>query len=325
MNRGRGDKMNAVAPLKIARALLPAAVLAFSWNAARAQSPDPDNRTVALAQVLVKAAQARSSAPKPVIPDDPWERVSAPTGGAPESIGYYSAGCLRGAVQLALSGSGYEVMRPSRDRYFGHPSLIDFIRTLSQDVLGHRLHTLLIGDMGQPRGGPTMSGHASHQTGLDVDIWFLQLPEGAALSEKDRESLNAPQMINGDFDGLTKQWETSEMDILKLASEQPRVERIFVNPSIKQALCDAHQGENWLSKLRPEIGHGDHFHVRLKCFPEDARCKAQDPVPETDGCDQTLAHWFTPEMRAEVKYKREHPSPPTMPTLPPLCQQVLAE
>ncbi len=36
--------------------------------------------------------------------------------------------------------------------------------------------TVLIGDMGMPAGGRFNGGHASHQTGLDVDI-FLQLPK----------------------------------------------------------------------------------------------------------------------------------------------------
>jgi hypothetical protein len=32
---------------------------------------------------------------------------------------------------------------------------------------------LYIGDISQPRGGPMTSGHASHQIGLDADIWML--------------------------------------------------------------------------------------------------------------------------------------------------------
>jgi len=32
--------------------------------------------------------------------------------------------------------------------------------------------------LGQPRGGPTLSGHRSHQTGLDVDILVFAIKTG---------------------------------------------------------------------------------------------------------------------------------------------------
>ena len=38
------------------------------------------------------------------------------------------------------------------------------------------LPVFYVGDMAQPRGGPLPFGHASHQTGLDVDIWFTLTP-----------------------------------------------------------------------------------------------------------------------------------------------------
>jgi penicillin-insensitive murein DD-endopeptidase len=36
---------------------------------------------------------------------------------------------------------------------------------------------LLIGDMAQPRGGPMITGHESHQIGLDADIWLTPMPD----------------------------------------------------------------------------------------------------------------------------------------------------
>ena len=48
-----------------------------------------------------------------------------------------------------------------------------YIEKLSQDAAKlDGWPGLLIGDMSQPRGGPMVSGHASHQIGLDVDIWL---------------------------------------------------------------------------------------------------------------------------------------------------------
>ena len=67
-------------------------------------------------------------------------------------------------------------MRTDQRRYFGHPDLLLFIQRLGNQVHNLGLGTVLIGDMGMPAGGRFNGGHASHQTGLDVDI-FLQLPK----------------------------------------------------------------------------------------------------------------------------------------------------
>src|SRR6516165_2279694 len=34
---------------------------------------------------------------------------------------------------------------------------------------------LLVGDISQPRGGPMITGHDSHQVGLDADIWLTPM------------------------------------------------------------------------------------------------------------------------------------------------------
>ena len=127
-----------------------------------------------------------------------WARLTTPVKGEAESIGKYNAGCLRGAASLPLEGQGYQVMRLSRHRYYGHPKLIEFIRHLGETAASQNFGTLLVGDLGQPRGGPTLNGHRSHQTGLDVDIWFL-LSEQAnrrLLTEDERETLNATSMVD---------------------------------------------------------------------------------------------------------------------------------
>ena len=103
-----------------------------------------------------------------------WSKISLPTYSvSAQSIGTYNAGCISGAVSVPINGTGYQVMRLSRNRAYGHPDLKHFIESLGQTAAKQQLGSLLIGDLGQPRGGPTLSGHRSHQTGLDVDIWFL--------------------------------------------------------------------------------------------------------------------------------------------------------
>ena len=50
-----------------------------------------------------------------------------------------------------------------------------------------------------------------------------------------------------------------------------------------------------MNKVRAYWGHNYHFHIRIKCPAGDAACEPQDPVPPGDGCDKSLAWWFTDE------------------------------
>jgi penicillin-insensitive murein endopeptidase len=197
-------------------------------------------------------------------------------------IGGYSGGCIDGAVPLPLAGEGFRVVRPERNRVFGHPQLIDSIRDLGARLSERRLPTLSIGDLGQPRGGPTPSGHASHQSGLDVDIWFVPPWVGRPLSMVDARR-KAPSPLFDD----------EMVTMLELAASDPRVERIFINPVLKRAICERSIGLDrvWLRKLRPWYGHDDHFHVRVACPADSPTCIAQEPLPPGDGCDQ-LSAWL---------------------------------
>lgn len=214
-------------------------------------------------------------------------------------------------------------MRLSRHRYYGHPNLIGFIQHLGRFSAEQKRGSLLIGDLGQPRGGPTLSGHRSHQSGLDVDIWFL-LSEQASnrqLTANERETWSAPSVVDMQNDTIDyRHWSLDQAKVLEAAARQPEVDRIFVNPSIKQELCttkSAGAGE-WLRKIRPWWKHDDHFHVRLKCPPHSPHCDSQEPLPAGDGCDASLAWWFSAEAKAPSK---NVPLPP--PPLPALCEQLL--
>jgi penicillin-insensitive murein endopeptidase len=255
---------------------------------------------------------------------NPWAAVttSADLGNGAQSIGTYNSGCLAGAEALPADGTGYQVMRLSRQRLYGHPALTWFIKNLGQSVAAQGFGTLLIGDLGQVRGGPTLSGHRSHQTGLDVDIWFLQsaAAQQRRLSPQERETLSASTVLAADGESLNPQhWSTVQAQILLLAVNMPEVDRIFVNPSIKRELCQQVSNRAALRKIRPWFKHDDHFHVRLKCPNNNQHCTAQEPLPAGDGCGTELAWWFSEEAK--------HPTPSktasTPPPLPVLCQTVL--
>jgi penicillin-insensitive murein endopeptidase len=113
-----------------------------------------------------------------------------------------------------------------------------------------------------------------------------------------------------------------QVALLKLVAEKPQVERIFVNPAIKKAICrDARGDRAWLSKIRPMYGHNYHFHIRLSCPAGEESCRAQEPPPQGDGCDKSLDWWFTDEA---LHPKPVPPSKPvTLAQLPPACRAVL--
>lgn len=218
-----------------------------------------------------------------------WGDVLKPNQGATQSIGFYSSGCLSGANTLPLDGPGYQVMRPSRNRYYGQPSTLQFIQNLGKTLSAFN-SGVLIGDISQPRGGPMVNGHASHQIGLDVDVWFWTHPQqnNRSLTLEERETLPFVSMLNANGLVDPAKFTAEQIQKLKLAATSPGVERIFVNPAIKTYLCATTPSADsaWLHALRPWVGHDEHFHVRLSCPKDSKLCVAQAPQPAGNGCEE---------------------------------------
>ncbi|MGJ0393271.1 MAG: penicillin-insensitive murein endopeptidase [Methylocystis sp.] len=299
-----------------------------------------DMRALGLAALLILGLASQASTqekgtldPKPLPPlpnpSDPKTpakelfgraRDSAPFG--PDPIGFYSKGCLAGGEQLPINGPHWQVMRLSRNRNWGHPELVRFLAGFSAKAAqASGWPGLLIGDMSQPRGGPMLTGHASHQIGLDADIWLTPMPS-RELTPGEREEMSATDVVRDDhLDVKPDVWSEGHLAVIRAAAMEPKVQRIFVNAAIKRAMCRVAQGESWMRKVRPMWGHNYHFHVRLFC-PEGSSCKDQDPTPVGDGCDQSLAWWFTDEALNPKKSGKSWP-PMTMAGLPPACREVL--
>ena len=294
---------------------------------------------LALAVSEAATAQEKGSLdPKPLPPlanpSDPatpakelFGRVNEPAEMAARSIGFYSHGCLAGAQALPVNGETWQVMRLSRDRFWGHPNLIRFLEHLSGRAPEQAgWPGILVGDMSQPRGGPMITGHASHQIGLDADIWLTPMPD-RRLTRQEREEMSARNMVREDGLDIDRSlWTPGHLAIIRAAARDPGVERIFVNAAIKKALCrDATGDRGWLHKVRPYYGHNYHFHVRIACPDGGGACEEQDPVPPGDGCDAaSLAWWFKPGVLHPRLNPHAKARPPlTMASLPPECRKVL--
>lgn len=245
---------------------------------------------------------------------------AAPEPGPAEAIGTYTRGCLRGAVQLPADGPNWQVMRPSRNRAWAHPALIAFIERLAERAAALvGWPGLLVGDIAQPRGGPMLTGHASHNLGIEADIWLTPMPP-RRLTTAERESISAIDLVQPNGLAVNPQtWRTDDAKLLELAAKSPGVERIFVNAAIKRELCrEAGPDRAWLRLIRPWWGHREHFHVRLACPAGDGQCRNPvPPPPPGDGCGRALAWWFTPEA---LHPKPGPPHPPVvLNDLPAAC------
>ncbi|WP_454633386.1 penicillin-insensitive murein endopeptidase [Bradyrhizobium cenepequi] len=226
-------------------------------------------------------------------------------------IGSYVKGCLAGAAQMPINGDTWQVMRLSRNRNWGHPAMIALLKRLS--IRAHKdagWPGILVGDIAQPRGGPALSGHASHQIGLDADIWLTPMPD-RRLSREDREDMSAVMMVRQDrLDVDPRVFTPSHVLVIRDAAQEPGVQRIFVNAAIKKALCREAKGDrSWLAKIRPWWGHDYHFHIRMRCPPGATECQGQPSQSEDEGCRPSdLAFWFSDAVL--------HPKPPPIPPRP---------
>lgn len=257
-------------------------------------------------------------------------KAKTPAALPPQAIGFYSRGCLAGALKIPANGPAWQAMRLSRNRHWGHPRLIAFLKRFALEVRAYDgWPGLLIGDISQPRGGPMLTGHHSHQLGLDVDIWLMPMPK-RRLSWRERETMSAVSVLAKDRISINpKVWSEAHFRVLRRAASYPEVERIFVHPAIKKALCETEKGDrSWLSKVRPWWGHHYHFHVRLKCPEDSPYCQPQKPPPKEDGCGEELAFWLKlvdPRRPKKPPKKPPKPRPPIfLDDLPEECQIVLA-
>jgi penicillin-insensitive murein endopeptidase len=269
----------------------------------------PDGGTVPDAGVV---APARSFDPR-------WSHVTMPRTGAPSSIGQPGSGCVQGAVALSLRGLGYVVAHPERHREYGHPSLIAYIHALVAVARRQKLGLVVIGDLGQPRGGPTPTGHRSHQNGLDVDIWYAS--PSPALSPGKEPLPPAPSVVDMRTSKMLPAWNKKVVKLVEAAAANPAVDRIFVHPAVKRALCqDKGARGPWLARLRPWWGHQDHFHVRLVCPVDSPDCVQPQPLPDGDGCAQ-VAWWFSED--AHTTAKKRGPPGERAPVMPEKCEALV--
>jgi penicillin-insensitive murein endopeptidase len=288
-------------------------------------------RKIVLSLLLLPALASAAQAQDPLAKQPAKNLFGAKKDGAAlaaRAIGFYSRGCLAGGVALPVNGQTWQAMRLSRNRNWGHPDLVAFVERFAARVPKiSNWSGILVGDLAQPRGGPMLTGHASHQIGLDADIWLTPMPN-RRLPADERETFPPQLMVRKDRRDIDPAvWTPGHVQVIRAAAEDPMVERVLVNAAIKKALCrDAGPNNRaWLSKVRPYWGHDYHMHIRIRCPKDSPDCKPQEPPGKEEGCGAELDWWFREAIvNPPPPKEKPKPKPPlTMAELPPACRDVL--
>lgn len=291
----------------------PPVPVAAKRAAPQAAAPKAPAAAATAADKSAKAKAAKDKKPQ-VLAKDLFGKAKSAADLTPRSIGWYAKGCLAGGVHLADAGPDWQTMRPSRNRAWGHPKLVALLKRLAAESKRDGWPGLLVGDISQPRGGPMLTGHASHQVGLDADLWLTPMPS-RVLTRREREDIQATSMLDKTSLSVDpKVFTPAHVELIKRAASYPLVERVFVHPAIKKALCKAAGKDRaWLHKVRPIWGHHYHFHIRIGC--PNGGCETQPPVKEDDGCGAELTNWLK-DVEASLKPKPKPPGP-EKPYVPP--------
>lgn len=292
-------------------ALIAVLLVGFPASAQETGSEESARRDAALASLAKDAARRV------------FGGMTSAAAGVPAVLGEYAKGCYRGGLQLPPTGKHWQVMRLSRNRNWGHPRLVSFLEKFAATAASETgWPGILVGDLSQPRGGPMLTGHASHQLGIEADIWLRPMPP-EPFSAEQVEVVRSLDLVRPDRKDVDpKAYTRQHLAILRAAAREPEVARVFVNAAIKKALCrDAGEDRSWLRKIRPAAGHTYHFHIRLACPAGESGCKDQAPPPPGDGCGKDLDYWFS----AAVLHPKPGPAarPLSVSDMPKECRELV--
>ena len=250
---------------------------------------------------------------------------TTPYPGPARIIGSDSAGCIAGAVRLPDTAPGMQTIRVSRSTFWGHPTVIAALQDLARRAQAAGLPDLYMNDLSLPRGGPLVGIHASHQRGVDADVWLDVAGPHPVLPIAQRETITPHTLVRPDGRGVDMTiWRPEHITLIRLAATEPGIDRVLVNPAIKQQLCTQVTGErSWLRRVRPWSGHATHMHLHFKCPAGQTECIDQPPPPEGDGCDASLAWWFEQRDKPAAKTSEAAPKPKPI-VLPAACRAIMA-
>lgn len=243
------------------------------------QTPDP---------VVTPAnpTQPNPDLPPKIISDD---LLQLPTGGLRpynQSIGFPNSGKLRNAtsiLEVQKTGNNselFEVVAPQREKHYGTYEMSQAIIASAKYFKEKYNRRLFVANTSLKNGGVSRP-HKSHQNGIDVDIAY---PSIAANVKFPVVATMKPRRF------YSQNYSTEKTFYLfknLFSNNQIKVDRIFIDDFIKNDLCAyaKKQGETigpdrelvkqMFENLQHIDGHGDHFHIRIKCSQVDSACRSR--------------------------------------------------
>ena len=225
------------------------------------------------------------------------------------SIGFYSKGCLAGGVGAADQRQDLAGDAAVAQSQLGPPEAGGVPRApVANKAPRLGWPGLLVGDMSQPRGGPMLTGHASHQVGLDADIWLTPMPNREFTRRRARRNV-------GDHGGRARpQGRRSEgLDAGAHRGDQGGRRGAGGRAHLRQrgdqegALPRGRRRPRLAATRCGRIGGTTIISMSASTAPADSPdCKPQTAVPAGDGCGKELDWWFTDAVL--------HPKPAPPPT-----------
>ena len=199
----------------------------------------------------------------------PPERFDVPAGGL--SIGRPQRGRIEHAVALPDS-PWYTLGDP--ERLWGSSHTIE---TLQRALAAMRHRTGFAGEIVigaiSLEGGRKFAPHRSHQSGRDVDIRLPLRPGLASRNDPHPEAIDWPAT-----------WE-----LVRALLDTEQVQFIFLERGLQRRLYEAARWEgashetlaeliDWVddrktAPVRHARGHDGHIHVRIRCGPDEPRCR----------------------------------------------------
>jgi penicillin-insensitive murein DD-endopeptidase len=208
------------------------------------------------------------------------------------SLGYAWSGSLTRAVKLKPNANlRYVPEYAPSAHFFGTWQLVQLLERAAQRVAvklpGARMS---VGELSAQSGG-NLPGHASHESGRDVDVGFYMLDakkrpyDAFAFANFDDHGRGQKPNEGLVFDA-SRNWEL----VSRLVTDgDARVQYVFVAQGLKSLLLQEGKRQGAAKAVlervtralvppRERHPHGNHFHVRIYCGPEE-RPKCRDEGP----------------------------------------------
>lgn len=208
------------------------------------------------------------------------------------SVGSPNDGALRGGLALAPAAH-IQLRWPDGPRW----ALPQLVRMLDRAALRVERHhpgsVLLVGELSR-RGGGSLPGHSSHESGRDADVaFYYKDAQGRPVRTGRLMRVDATGRVDGNGELRFDETRTWRLVEAFLTDSEVVVQRIFISNSLRQRLLEEARRLGVSRKIldradfalkQPTSGpaHDDHLHVRMAC-PRDQRdvCIA-DPIPRSE-------------------------------------------